>query len=120
MKQLLANLINAKAMETCWKNYRIQIEEAIIAKTDDRFEVEGSTTIKTETHKIIVNKKLTYKLDQEKYEAMHLLPESKFVNYKPSIDLKKMRTVLASNPGVVEECVTSKPAKTNVKIEEVE
>ena len=119
MKQLLADLQYAKKMEAHWKDYRIQLEEAIINKMTDQPEVEGSTTITTETHKITVTKKLTYKLDQDKYEAMHLLPESQFVNYKPSIDLKKMRAVLTNNPGVVEECVQSKPAKTAITIKEV-
>ena len=42
-----------------------------------------------------------------------------FVTLKPSIDLFKLRAIEMIDPALVAKCVTVKPAKTAIKIEEV-
>ena len=120
IKNTLDNLKYAQEMEAYWRKNRIEEEEKVIVELSDPSKLEGSQAITVGKRKVTINKKLTYKLDHDKYEAMHLLPESQFVNYKPVIDLKKMRQLQNIDPDAVSECITAKPAKTSVTVKLIE
>ena len=120
IKNTLDNLKYAQEMEAYWRKSRIREEEKVIVELSDPSKLEGSQAITVEKRKVVITKKLTYKLDYDKYQAMHLLPESQFVHHRPVIDLKKMRKLQDIDPDAVSECVTSKSAKTSVTVKLIE
>ena len=96
----------------------LKIETQIIAMIPTK--LEGSQTIPVAGFKLTTTHKVTRKLDYAAYKALDLPESMEFVNLKPSIDLFKLRAIERLDPGLVAECVTMKPAKTAVKIEEMD
>ena len=118
MKDLLLNFLIAKSNEDAAREGRIAAEEAIIAKMGN-LKLEGTTTKEVENYKVAVTTKLTRTLDYDKYIALDLPSSLRFVDFKPTINLTAYRAALLVNPTIA-LCVTSKPAKTSVKVEVIE
>ena len=118
MKDLLLNFLIAKSNEEAAREGRIAAEEAIIAKMGN-LKLEGTTTKEVENYKVAVTTKLTRTLDYDKYIALNLPSSLRFVDFKPTINLTAYRAALLVNPTIA-RCVTSKLAKTSVKVEVIE
>ena len=116
IRDTLDNLKYAQKMEIYWRRERIKEEEKVVAELGDPLKLEGSQVATVGNQKVVITKKLTYKLDYDKYKAMHLLPESQFVRFRPVIDLKKMRAMQAIDSRFTVECITTKPSKTSVTL----
>lgn len=115
MKDLLKNFLIAKSIEEAAREGRIAAEEAIIAKMGN-LKLEGTTTKEVENYKVSVTTKLTRTLDYDKYVALGLPKAMQFVDFKPTINVTAYKQASLSNPAIA-LCVTSKPAKTSVKVE---
>lgn len=118
MKELCKRLIEAKLAEDAAKRSRIEAENALIAAFGET-KTEGSTTRTYGSYKVTVTKKVSRSLDFDAYRALNLPPDHQFVDMKPAINLKKLRLIEGIDPALVASCVTAKPAKPYVKIEEV-
>ncbi len=118
MKDLLKNFLIAKSVEEAAREGRIAAEEAIIAKMGN-LKLEGTTTKKVENYKVSVTTKLTRTLDYDKYVSLALPKALQFVDFKPTINLAAYKVASLDDPRVA-LCVTSKPAKTSVKVEVIE
>ena len=118
MKELCEKLIRAKEVEAFARQARIEAEEAII-KEFGKLKPEGTTTKTDGFYKVAVTTKLGRELDYEAYQALDLGPDFGFIDLKPSINIKRLRMMEAIDPALVARCVTSKPLKTSVKVEEV-
>lgn len=118
MKDLLKNFLIAKGIEEAAREGRIAAEEAII-KEMGNLKLEGTTTKEIENYKVSVTTKLTRTLDYDKYVALGLPKALQFVEFKPTINLNAYRVASLAEPAIA-LCVTSKPAKTSVKVEVIE
>lgn len=94
----------------------LNLEAEIISDIPD-LKLEGTTKQPWGS----VTTKLTRKLDYEAYKKnVKTLPEKQqFVTLTPKIDLKIMRLALLVNSDIVTSCITIKPAKPIIKINEV-
>ena len=93
----------------------LRIEKIILGLTPEK--LEGSQTIPVQGFKLTTTHKLNRSLDYDAYQALEVHPEFEFVTLKPAIDLAALRIVENINPALVAKCVTTKPAKTVVKVE---
>lgn len=118
LKDLCQNLAFAKEKLASLNRYILEIENDIIAMLPPK--LEGSQMVPVKGWKVTTTHKLTRKLDFEAYQALDLPDSMQFVNLKPTIDLFKLRSIERLDPALVAKCVTTKPAKTAVKIEEVD
>lgn len=117
---LCAALVKAKQEEDVAKRKRVTLENEIDKYYARPGDIEGTKTIGVNGFKITIIRKLTRSLDHEAYLAMGVNPMNTFVNYKPTIDLKMLKVFEITSPVMIASCVTSKPAKTAVKVEVVE
>lgn len=112
-----------KRAEDAAKAGRLQVEIEIIELAKFN-KLEGSETIKTNGHefKISLTAKLDRKLDESAYLNIeeHLPPDMRPVRTKLELDVKGLKWLEEHEPdyyAIVAPCVTTKPAKTAVKIE---
>ena len=119
MKELCKKLMEAKAVEAAAKEERLKIEAELISAFDPT-KLEGTETKATTGFKVSVTSKLNRTLDIDAYQAMNLPENMQFVDFKPAINLKNLRMIERLDPGLSAQCVTVKPAKPSIKIEEVE
>lgn len=120
LKVLCLDLIQAKKDEETAKKRRIHLEEILAGEFPAPAGTEGTTTRAIDGFKIIVSRKLTRSLDHEAYLSLRLPDPDKFVDYVPKIRLPAYRKFEANWPEIAAQCVTTKPAKTAVKVEVVE
>lgn len=85
---------------------------------------EGSQSFHTDAYKITTQQNIVRTLDAGAVRAMRdRVPESTYENvftWKPSLDLKNYKALKEMAPNlasIVDEAVTSKPAKAGVKVE---
>ena len=114
MKELCEAYLRSKEAEVNAKAVRIAAEEALIQAIGPS-KLEGTETHATDGFKISVTSKLTRKLDFDSYVGLGL----DFVDMVPKINLANLRVYEKTNPELVAVCVTSKPAKTSIKVTEV-
>jgi ribosomal protein L30/L7E len=91
---------------------------------------EGQETIKAHGYSAVVNRPMTYKLDEDKYRALaEKMPEyAQFHRTKLELDKTKFLSVtsMTDNPEVKKlinkmlDCVTVTPAKVSVKVDLLE
>ncbi len=117
LESLCFKLASAKLDMISLKAEIAALEKEIISVFPEK--LEGSQTKKTDGYKVTVTNKLLRKLDVEAYQAMDLPENAQFVDYKPTINISRMRAVEQLEPSIVEACVTIKPAKSSIKISEV-
>lgn len=110
-----------KRAEDMAKENRVKAEEALIALLAFN-KLEGSTTQKQGDYKISLTAKLDRKLDIDAYLAIEQqLPDTmRPVKTKIELDLKGIKWMEENAPeqfALVAPCITTKPAKTAVKVE---
>jgi hypothetical protein len=120
---LSVGLVNAKHREVLAKNVRIDFEEKIASLLQGP--PEGSVSDKDDHYKVTVTRKFNRTLDLDKYdqEKTTIPPDLDPVWLKPTLDLKKLRSIEEANPELYKKCcafIESKPAKTSVTVKEVE
>lgn len=123
LSKLTEFLFRAKASEANAKEYRIELEEKIASLLQGPS--EGSVSDKDYHYKVTVTRKFLRTLDLEKYdqEKTTIPPDLDPVWLKPTLDLKKLRSIEDANPELYKKCCTfieTKPAKTSVTVKEVE
>lgn len=118
MQELCKKFIEAKNREAAAKEERLKIEAELLAAIEPE-KLEGTETRATDGFKVTVTSKLTRSLDYPAYQAMDLPENMRFVDLKPSINVKNMRMMERFDPEIVAQCVTVKPAKPSIKVEEV-
>ena len=118
MKELIERLLDAKETEAMAKAMRIEAEEALIEAFGEA-KPEGTTTKTDGYYKVSVTNRVNRELDYDAYMALDFQEELRFVDLKPKINLKKLREVEGKYPKLVGKCVTAKPSKPYVKVEEV-
>lgn len=116
LQDLCEQLMFAKRDSEECKKEVLRIEKLILDLAPPK--LEGSQTLPAPGFKLTITSKLTRKLDYDAYLAI-ATPATSFVTLKPSIDLKQLRVVEQEDPAMVAQCVTVKPAKTAIKIEEI-
>ena len=120
LSELARDLLAAKKAEKEAEDWRILLEEEIagVVASD---KLEGTKTVATPGYKVSVTTKLTRLLDMEAYLCVKdRLPQgADFVELKPAVDLRALRIAEKVAPEVVAACVTTKPAKTAIKVVEV-
>ena len=114
LKDLCEDLIAAKEYAAEAREEVLRIENEILDLTPEK--LEGSQTLPVPGFKLTITSKLTRTLDYDAYMAI-ATPEKSFVDLKPSINLKNLRSVEMVDPAMVAKCVTTKPAKTAIKVE---
>ena len=117
LHDLCSDLALAKNRLSVIQSQIIKLENSIIAAIPPKF--EGSQTIPVPGYRLTTTHKVSRKLDFDAYQALALPESLAFVTMKPSIDLFKLRAIEMLDPALVAQCVTVKPAKTSIKIEEV-
>jgi len=124
MREMIERYLQAKQDESLANERRVAIEEQIIEVLGG-IEAEGSMTKNIEGYKITLTQKMSRKLDenallfvrQEVPEDM--IPVEEVTSLK--INDKGCRWLKENEPGVwrlVSKCITEKPMKIGVKIEE--
>jgi len=114
MKDLCMKYMEAKAAEAAAKEERLMAEAALLAAVRPS-KLEGTETKATDG----VTSKLSRSLDYDAYRAMDLPENIAFVDMKPTINLKNLRMIERLDPALVAQCVTVKPAKPSIKVQEV-
>ncbi len=118
MEKLCMELLWAKSQEAHFRGKRLEIEQKIVDAVG-LTKPEGTTSRIAGSYKVVVTTKLSRDLDYDKYEALGLPETLQFVDLKPIINMARLRHIEAVDPALVASCITTKPAKTAVKIEEV-
>lgn len=121
LSQLAQTWLEAKAAEENARQHRIALEEEIENLVSGP--EEGSATATEDHYKITVTRKYTRTIDLDAYEQVKSFVPSNIIRYEPKLDMKIYRAIETANPAAFTACqkfVTVKPAKTAVKIEEVE
>ena len=118
MKDLCMKYMEAKAAEAAAKEERLRAEAELLAVVKPS-KLEGTETKATDGFKVSITTKLNRSLDFDAYRAMDLPENMAFVDLKPSINLKSLRMIERLDPALVAQCVTVKPAKPSIKVQEV-
>ena len=115
LQDLCQDLIAAKEYAAEAREEVLRIENEILDLAPEK--LEGSQTLPTPGFKLTLTHKVSRKLDYDAYQALDLPESMEFVTLKPSIDLFKLRAIERLDPAMVAQCVTTKPAKTAIKVE---
>ena len=118
MKELCQKYLAAKAMEAAAKSERLAVESELL-KAINPTKIEGTETSATDGFKVSITTKLSRSLDYDRYQSLGLPENMGFVDLKPEINLKHLRMIERLDPALVAQCVTTKPAKPSIKVEEV-
>ena len=119
MEELCRQFLVAKQKEAEAKQVRLSLEKQILERADET-PLEGTKTlVPGGAFKLTITSKLNRKLDLESYENLLLPDNLRFVDYKPTINLKRLRAIEMVDPDLVHSCVTTKPAKPAIKVVEV-
>jgi len=118
MKDLCMKFMEAKAREAAAKEERLKVEAELLAAIKPE-KLEGTETRATDGFKVSVTSKLSRSLDYDAYQSLGLPENMSFVDLKPAINLKNLRMIERLDPALVAQCVTVKPAKPSIKVEEV-
>ena len=115
MKKQILELEELRKKFSAMKQEIAETEQKILSAYPN-LKLEGTT--KTEFGSIVTE--LTRKLDIKAYElCRNSLPKDlRFVLKSPKIDLKKLKEAERFYPEITSTCITTKPAKTVIKIKE--
>lgn len=90
-------------------------------------ELEGSLTTESDFYRIVSTGKLTRTLDAGKLDALRaVIPAAiydRVIRFKPDLSLRDLRYLELNEPEYYRafaEAITTKPAKTSVKVERIE
>ena len=115
LEALCSALLAAKLTMELAKDEVLRIEKLILDYAPEK--LEGSQTLHPTGFKLTITSKLSRKLDYDTYQALDIPDSMQFVTLEPSIDLTKLRLIEQLEPVLVAQCVTTKPAKTGIKVE---
>ena len=115
LEKLCGELLEAKEAERIAKDNRLELERQILEKSS--LKLEGSASQIVGPFKLTTTGKLTRTLNHEAYLSLGLPENLSFVDYKPSINLKRLRAIEMVDPALAATCITMKPGKTSVKVE---
>ena len=117
LERLCTNLVAAKHAEGEAKRQRVVFEDEISSLIATK--EEGTESVIAGFFKITVTSKLTRSLDYQAYLAIEDgLPEGiKCIDLKPSLNMKKLRALELIDPDFLAQFITTKPAKSSVKVE---
>ncbi len=118
ISDLCEKFITAKSWEEQAKQARLTAEFELLAALGP-LKPEGTNKFSDSRFKVTVTTKLNREIDLDKYEALSLPEPLRFVDYVAKLNLTKFRHIEAVDPSLVTACVTTKPAKPNIKVEEV-
>ena len=118
MKDICQKYILAKSREAAAKAERLAAEADLLSAIKPS-KIEGTETRATEGFKVSVTTKLTRSLDYDRYLSLDLPENLGFVDLAPTINLKNLRMIERLDPALVAQCITTKPAKPSIKVEEV-
>jgi len=118
LQDLCSDLALAKSKLSSLQKNILKIENEIISMIPPK--LEGSQTIPVPGYRLTTTHKVSRKLDFDAYQALNLPKNMQFVDMQARINLFNLRSVERRDPAVVAQCVTVKPAKTSIKIEEVD
>ncbi len=121
LDSLSSEYLAIKRVESQAKAEALELEKQIIKIVGEK--EEGTTNCETLQYKVSTTGKLNRKLEVEALnQVRHLLPEAIFnrlIQVKPAIDLKELRYVESNEPDlykIIAQAITTKPAKTSIKI----
>ena len=125
LDELAFDLEIAKTSLDIAKRELERAEQALLAVVP--CELEGSTTTTSNFYKITAVGKLTRTLDVDGLDDLRkLVPEKIFarvIRFKPELSLRDLRYLELNEPNdysIFAEFITTKPAKTSVKVERIE
>lgn len=121
VESLSRSWLEAKKMESSWRDTRIQMENEILEITGSK--PEGSETHSAGDFKVTVTGKMTRTLDADLWESIKdSIPENlRPVSYKPFLELKGLRYLQNNEPeiyAIAAKAIEVKPAKTAIAIKE--
>lgn len=106
------------------QNQLDDVNQKIIGHVE--LKAEGSTTLKTGTHKVTTTQSIRREVNKEKaQDVVKLLPPeigNLIFDYKVTLNTKLFKQIQDQQPenyNIICEAVTSKPSKPSVKIEEI-
>ena len=113
-------LAEAKASEEAARMLRIAAEERVIELVGQK--EEGAQRLAGLYYRATTTAKLTRSLDYEAFRNIHhMIPDALCpVEHKPALNLRKLRLMETENPELYKlmtQCISTKPAKTAVKID---
>ena len=118
---LAFELKKAKALEASAREKRVQIEEQILAAVGVK--EEGSQTSTGNFFKVTTTGKLTRKLDEKVWRSISGQFNGEApIRTKLDVDTRKLKKLAVDNPELFQvalTAITTKPAKSAVKIDEV-
>lgn len=117
MKELIEQYLEAKALEQKAKEHRLEIE-AKLSSVFNFTDPEGTKTEIFPPYKLSITNNLKRIIDLEKYNSCYW-GNCSFINLTPEIDMKSLRIAEKKFPARVAECVTVKPQKPTIKIQEL-
>lgn len=119
--QLATRYIEIKRAIECLENEKFKVESQMSFNSlnDERF--EGTiTTVLSDGSKLKEVRKLYYKVDEDKYNAVKdQLGENIPVKFKPEVSVSAYKKLKKDNPGLYKICqsfVSVKPAKPSFSI----
>lgn len=120
LEYLCSQWVQAKASEDAQREYRVKLEKQILEHVGSR--KEGAQTVNAPHFKITTTGKLSRAVDWEVWDtiAPEVPPSLHPVKVSRSLDVKGLHYLERNEPEVyrkILECITTKPAKTAVKIE---
>jgi hypothetical protein len=118
MKEICMKYLEAKSAEQAAKDARLAAEAELISAFGPTKD-EGTETKATDGFKVAITTKLNRVLDIDAYQALELPENMAFVDFKPAINLKNLRMIERIDPSLAAQCITTKPAKPSIKVEEV-
>lgn len=121
LDQLSAAWLAAKKAENTAAKERAAIEEQIVALTGKRD--EGAQTHEAEGFKVTVTRKVSRKMDWDKWETVkaQIAPNLHPIKYKPELDEKDVKYLQANGPEIYALLpIEVKPAKTAIEVKRVE
>lgn len=120
INELARIVMEEKEREDYHKQLRMMATDELAAMIATK--VEGTDKAATDMFTVTVTSKLTRTLDYPAYLAVEQkLPVGlRCVVMKPEIDLKKLRALELANQEIPAGFVTTKPARSSIKIEKIE
>ena len=117
MKELIEQYLESKTLEQKAKDHRLEVEAKLFTAFNFT-DPEGTKTEIIPPYKVAITNNLKRTVDLDKYNN-YPWPECSFVKFNPEIDMKKLRIAEKLYPNRVIECVTVKPQKPTIKIQEI-
>ena len=125
IRQLVEDLLDAKAAESAARSARVEVEERLLALLPVRD--EGSVTEKHDGCKVTVTYPVNRTIDPAALAAVRAsVPAALYdqaIEYAPKLNLSGLKSLRNNEPevyAILAEAITAKPGKPSVKVEVIE